>query len=164
MIYADFARPAPPSEIVKRLKQVDDRLDLTYISYPHRDGPNVNITQYWAITQRWRQDDKRRQMIQLGQMAESSDFDVLAKLPIDCSVEEAHDYFLRALKGKIETHGDVKRVLERLHKYNEAQKVENLKETTELAEELIESNVGTLFEKEGKKIPKVFLAQGNQKK
>lgn len=164
LLYADFARPAPPPEIVKRLKQIDERLDLMYVAWPHQDGANVNVAQNWAIIQRWRQNDKRRVMIQLQQMAETSDFDVMVYLPIDCPVEEAFGLFERSLKGKFGGNEDVQYFLNNLHKWNKEQAKENLKIVTEHAEELIEANVGTLFEKQGKTIPKVYMSEGHLKK
>ena len=164
MIYTEYSRPAPPSEIVKRLKQVDDRLDLMYLSFPHRDGINMNLTQYWAIIQRWRENDKRRQMIQRGLMREDADFDVLAKLPLDCSPEDAFNYFEKGLKGQFKGNPDVRYFLDNLHKFNKKQQEENLKPVTEHAEEMIEANVTTLFKEQGKTIPKVFVSDGGNKK
>lgn len=162
MIYADFVRPVPSPEIVKRLKQIDDRLDLKYFVWPSRDYANTNMTQNWGIIQRWSQTDKRRQMIQLGQMKEDDDFDVLCWLPIDCSVEQAHDYLLRACKGKFKSSKDIEYVLNNIAKWNKEAAIPQ--EVKELAEELIESNAKTLFKEEGKHIPQVFMSGGNLKK
>lgn len=156
LLYSDFSRPAPDPEIVKRLKQIDERLDLRFMSYPSRDGANMNVSQNWTIVQRWRQDDARRKMIMLGQMAEGDDFDILAWLPVDCNVEQAHDYFLRACKGKYRDNKDIEYFLNNIHKWNKEAAVP--KEVKEYAEEMIEANVKTLFEKEGKTIPKVYLS------
>lgn len=162
MLYADFARPVAPPEIVKRLKQIDDRLDLLYFNFPSRDGPNVNHNQNWAIIQRWRQDDKRRIMIQLGQMAEASDFDILAWLPIDCTIDQAYSYFEKACRGKFRDNKDIEYCLNNLHKWNKEAAVP--KEVKEYAEEMIEANVNTLFKEQGKDIPKVYVSEGGKKK
>jgi hypothetical protein len=156
------AQPIPNKEIVERLKRIDERLDVLFIGYPSRDFANTNMTANFVIIQRWRQDDKRRQMIQLGQMSENDDFDILAWLPLDCSVEQAYDYFLRACKGRFKESRDIEYFLENIHKWNEAAKIP--KEVKEYAEEMIEANVNTLFREQGKEIPKVYLAKGNVKK
>lgn len=162
MIYTSFATPAAPSEVVKRLKQVDPRLDLKYVAWPSRDGANMNLSHQWAIIQRWREDDTRRRMIQLGQMSDDSDFDVITYLPIEVSTEEAFGYFERSLRGQFQNNSDINHFLQNLHKWNVAAQKEVLKPVMEHAEEMIEANVGQLFG-EDKKIPKVFVSDGGAK-
>jgi hypothetical protein len=163
MIFQQFAQPAPDPEIVSRLKQIDDRLDLKYMAYPHRDYAETNLTQNWTIIQRWRQDDGRRKMIMLGQMSPEDDFDIIAWLPVDCSVEQAFGFFERACRGKFRTNKDIEYVLNNLHKWNKEAVVP--KEVKEYAEEMIEANVTTLFKEQGKTIPKVYhVAKGQSQK
>lgn len=150
-------KPLPPTDVVARLKRVDDRLGLEFMSYPLRDGPNYNYIEYWAITCAWTDEDKRRHLVQINQLPEGSERDVVCMLPIDCSVNEAFGYFEKNVR-QFRERKDFERILSRVHEYNETQTQENLRETTELAEELIESNVGTLFKKEGKDIPKVYFS------
>lgn len=154
-----LARPIPPTEIVRRLKQVDDRLDLMYVAFVSRDGPNTNMDERWAIIQRWLDTDKRRRLIQLGQMSPESDYDVLVYLPLDCPVDDAFSYFERAVKGQVRDNRDVERIVSRLHLWNESAKEEALKETKELAEELIEANAPTLFREQGKTTTKIFTTK-----
>lgn len=154
-------QPLPPSDIVARLKQVDERLGLEYVAYPTRDYSNVNLDEHWAITCTWAADDKRRHLVQIGQLPEGSERDVIAFLPIDCPADQAFGYFERNVK-QFNGQKSYERILSRVHEYNKKATEENLKETKELAEELIESNVSTLFAEQGKNIPKVFLG-GNKK-
>lgn len=156
VLLTQVAGAVVPPELLRRFSQVDPRLGVRPISYPSRDGINYNAISYWAITYAWAENDKRRIMIQRGDMPEDAAFDVLCWLPPDCSVHDAFNYFLRNLKGTVRERSDVQRILDRIHKFNEDVVKENMKETTELAEELIETNAPTLFAKEGKSIPKVF--------
>lgn len=151
-----YQQPIPPTDIVSALKRVDDRLDLKYVAFTSRDGPNINGSEYWAIIQRWTQDDARRRIIALGQMAPDSDFDVMTYLPLDCPVEDAYNYFQRAVEGQVRDKRDVTRIASRISNWNEAAKVEVLKETTELAEDLIETNAKSLFRDQGKTTTKVY--------
>jgi hypothetical protein len=152
----------PNAEMLKRFRAVDPRLGLRLVVYPMRDQANTNEHKTWAITYQWADDDKRRQMIARGQMAEDGDFDVLGWLPKDCSVEEAFSYFERTAKGLGRERGDMDRILNRLHHFNAQATEEAKKETHELAEELIETNAGTMFKNEGKTVTKVFMP-GNKK-
>lgn len=146
----------PPADVVRRLKQVDDRLDLKFVNYPTIDYGNVNATQYWAIIYRWQENDPRRVMIQRGDMPAHADYDVVTFLPLDCPVEQAFSLFERGAR-QLAGRSDADYLRSRVHKWNETVKEEAVKETVELAEELIETNAGTLFREEGKTVPKVFV-------
>lgn len=154
--------PVPPTEIVKRLKQVDDRLGLEYVVFPTRDYSNLNIDEHWAITCAWGPNDKRRHLVMIGQLPEGSERDIICFLPMDCSVHDAFNYFERNVK-QFNGQAQWENVLSRVHEYNKDATAANLKETKDLAEELIETNAGTLFKEEGKTIPKVFLSKGDKK-
>ena len=150
----------PPQDLVRRFKQVDDRLDVKFIHYPHVNYGNTNVQEYWAIIIRWPDDDPRRQLIQRGDLPEHGDFDVISFLPLDCSVEQAFSFFENACRGQVRDRQDVRRFLERLHKFNENVQEEAMKPVTELAEELIETNAPTLFRNEGKTTSKVVMRGG----
>lgn len=152
-----FQRPVAPSDIVERLHQVDDRLNLRYVYYAHRDYSNVNMDERWAITLRWTESDKRRRMIQLGQMAEDADFDVLAYLPLDCSPEQAFSFFENGARQMVGTKDDIDRLLSRIHAFNDQQTKKVIGEELAKADEVIDANVTTLFEKEKGKIAKVYV-------
>lgn len=151
-------RPLPPNEVVESLKRVDDRLELKYVVFRSRDGANINLDERWAIILRWAESDKRRLMIQRGDMAPEADYDVLAYLPLDCPADQAFSYFEKGAR-QFHRREDVERLVSRVQKYNEKNTKDALKETKELSEELIEANAPQLFEKEtGKKVTKVFLS------
>lgn len=156
--------PVPPSEIVESLQRVDPDLGLRFVSFPVSDGPNVNGPQWWAITLKWQSNDRRRRMIDLGHMAQESDFDVLVYLPLDCSVRDAESYLLNHVRRTADKETASKRLLDNIHKYNQQVRKNVLAPTMELAEELIETNAKTMFREEGKEIPTVLQAGFDPKK
>lgn len=147
--------PEPPAEIVRRLQQVDDRLSLKFGSIRQLDYSNTNESSWWGISLKWAPDDKRRIMIQRGDMPEDGDWDMIAMLPLDCSVEDAYNFFVRGLKSR--DQGSISRVVSRVQHWNDDATQENLKPTMELAEELIETNAKTMFKEQGKDVPRVFV-------
>jgi hypothetical protein len=160
-----YATPEPPADIVRRLRQVDERLDLRWVSYRNTDYANVNENAYWAIVLNWAENDKRWMYVQRGEMSPESTFDIIAMLPPDCDVEQAFGFFQRGLRGRVQTKNDVDLIVSRVHKWNEDVRAEAMKGTMELAEELIETNAGTLFREEGKTTTKVYqsLPSGRKK-
>jgi hypothetical protein len=159
MLNIELLSPAePPKHLVDRFKAVDDRLGLKFVQFPIADSTNVNSIRHWAIVMNWREDDKRREWIQRGEMPASAAFDVLGYLPIDCSVHEAFTYFERMATGQLRDGRDVEKLVSRLHLFNADVKKDIMKPVMDKAEELIEDNVGTLFAAEGKTIPKVVLS------
>lgn len=136
MLYGTDSRPLPPSDIERRVKQIDPALGLRW------EANGVGGPGWWVIY-RWPQDDARRRMIVAGQMSPDDDFDLYAQLPADCPVEQAYGFIVNAFR----TSGtaDAKRLLDRVGEYNrqvsEAQWAPVLAE----AQEMIEHNAGKLF-------------------
>lgn len=106
-------RPLPPSDIARRLERIDNTLGMVYVQM------GANGTGTWAITKKWTPNDPRRAHIQAGNVAPDSDWDVIAYLPADCSVDQAYGYFVSRMK--VSTREDVRHMLNNLHKWNEAQ-------------------------------------------
>lgn len=79
-------RPQPPSDLLAKLKQYDDRIGLLY----------TNCS--WAITERWRDTDPRWERVQQGEMQAEFAFDICGSLPITCSLDEALPYIERELR------------------------------------------------------------------
>lgn len=79
-------RPQPPTELVAKLKQFDDRIGLFY----------TNCS--WAITERWRESDPRWERVQQGECQAEYAFDICGYLPVTCSLDEALPYIERELK------------------------------------------------------------------
>lgn len=147
MLVTLHGEPVPPQDVLKRLKQVDDRLGLKFIGEP------IN---YWTVTLRWPEMDPRRAMIQRGEMAPGTDYDVIANFPRDCPVDEAVGMIQNNFK-KHPTNNEIQHFLYKLDKLNRQAQADAMKSTNDLAEELLETNAKTLFRDEGKRVPKVFV-------
>jgi hypothetical protein len=80
-----LGRPQPPSELLARLRRFDDRLGLHYTKAA------------WAITERWRTEDRRWEWVRNGSVPEAMAFDICGYLPINCSLDEAPAYIEREL-------------------------------------------------------------------
>lgn len=128
----------PPKELVERFKRVDDRLDMVFVQYPIADGANANSVRHWAVIERWTENDKRRVLIQRGDLPEKGDFDILFRTPVNCPHEEIFGMFEKAVKGLIADKRDTARIASRIHFFNKAAQEEALAPVKELAEELIQ--------------------------
>jgi hypothetical protein len=132
--------PLAPPEILERLHRVDPALGMKFIQ-------EIG----WAVTYRWPLDDPRRARVQLGELGPGAEYDIFAFLPEDCSPDEAFGYIERKFVRN-SGRAEIASLLDRLDNYNDKQEENALQSTTDLAEELIETNAHTLFE--GKHIPK----------
>ena len=82
------------------------------------------------------------------------------QLPENTGADEAFGYLVRVLRrntGK----GDIQRLLDRVDAYNRKRQVELAQPSTDLANELIETNAKTLFSAEGKHIPRTKAPRSN---
>jgi hypothetical protein len=104
-----LGQPQPPSDIVRRLRQVHPALGLKFYQ------PGVGASA-WALTWRWPDADPRREYIRRGQMAADADYDILTWLPLDCPVDQAAGYVERALAHH--PREDIKSLVSRVHHYN----------------------------------------------
>ena len=149
MIVSATGHPEPPTEIQKRLAQIDPALHLRYIGAQDQ----------WALAIRWNPDDPRRAMIQRGDMAAGDDWDYLDMVPQGLTAEEAYHYVVRGLKRpSVHRKDEITKLLERVHVYNKIAEGEAKKPVMEYAEELIEANASTLFKDVGKTTTKVRQA------
>lgn len=101
--------PQPPTEIVRRLRQVHAALGLKFYH------PAAGFSS-WAVTWTWAANDPRRERIQRGEIRPDADFDIIAWLPLDCPVAEAAAYVERAVKHY--PREDIQNLTNRLHHYN----------------------------------------------
>lgn len=134
-------KPEPPVDIVRRLQQIDPRLGLAWSET--LDPKTDKLRDCWMFTMAWLPTDKRHRMVQEGQLPLDTCYDCLAFLPFDCSVEQAYGYVVRTFK-QLNHKEDMQKLLERVHTFNQAAKAENLRETNELLEDLLETNKQTL--------------------
>jgi len=100
--------PQPPAGIVERLRAVDANLGIAWIGAPD--------TGQWAITYEWAPDDPRRRYIQQGEMDPDADFDALAFLPPDCTVDQAYGYVLNGMRSSRKEA--IHSLLDKLDRYN----------------------------------------------
>lgn len=89
VILNHLGTPEPPSDIVRRLRQVDPDLGLRFVPFVTGD--------LWAITLRWPEKDPRREDIQKGLRDPRFDWDAICYLPIDCPPDQAFGYLQRGL-------------------------------------------------------------------
>lgn len=135
--------PVPPQEIEKRLRAVNDRLSLSWLDC---GGGS------WAVMLQWSDVDRRRQTVRDGQTHEKDARDVIAWLPKDCSVEEAHGYFTRSCM----TYGgcnkeEVKALLNHVRAWNDDQHRRNAQTTMDYAEEIAPSFAAEISKDLGQK-------------
>lgn len=146
----------PPTEIIARLKQVDERLDLKLFRVPMLDGPNVNAIEQWAIVVNWLGDDPRHAMVERGDLGNNR-WDILGMIPLDCSVQDAFSYFeKKAIQHRDKR--DIAKMAERAAYYNLDVTKKIKEEYADAAEENVKHNGATLLEKEGKTITKLFTS------
>jgi hypothetical protein len=121
--------PTPPQDIERRLRAINDRLSLSYFD----NGGGA-----WAVMLQWSDIDRRRETVRDGRTDEKDARDVICWLPVDCSVESAHDYFVKAcLTGYIGSNKDeVRSMLNQVHAWNDAQAQRNAQETSDYAAEI----------------------------
>ena len=112
MIYGADHTPAPPAEMVRRLQQIHPDLNLAF------NDPGEHGGSHWTITWRWPTDDRRWQRVSSGEVPEREAFDIISRLPLDCSVDEAYGYVVNTFRANM-SREDMAQLLERAHKYNE---------------------------------------------
>lgn len=110
----------------------------------------------WGITQRWAQTDKRRLMIQLGQMDPDCDYDIIAWVPVRLPLDEVPGWVARQWKPMDKE--DLKRFLDRLTVDDLEQTKEASREATEEAMNVVEVMGSRLFEGIVDPVPKVLSA------
>lgn len=76
----------PPEAAVRALAAIDPRLSIRWV-----DG----ALSYWAITQRWLDNDPRRERIKKSELPHDMDFDIVKFVPEDCSPYEMEGLIAR---------------------------------------------------------------------
>jgi hypothetical protein len=123
--------PEPNQDIVRRLRQVDERLGLRYL--PIGGG-------CWAITEKWGENDKRRERIRKGELAPKADFDVVGFADPDLTAEDAFAVLVKGLRAKIADGGDYQKMLEDTMYFNKARTEAVKNEAMSFGEELLDAN------------------------
>jgi len=147
MIYDCTGHPSPPSEIVRRLRQVNPRLDLKW-------QPRWSGGYHWALVMDWQENDLRHKYVQRGEMDPNDTFDLLVHLPADCSADEAFGYLERSCRSTGQV--DFKQMLGRLQQFNADVKTKHWDEVLDPAREIAETRAHKLFTDSRGDIPKSF--------
>lgn len=134
LVHPESGAILPPTEITRRCKQVDERLDMVFM--PHMKS--------WAFVERWSATDKRRSMIQRGLMDPDSDFDILGWAPVGVTVEDAFAILSKGIRRRSADKDDFEYMLQRLAQFNRDASQENLQTTKEFKDELFDANSETL--------------------
>lgn len=109
LVLSDGVTPAPPSDIVRRLRQVDPDLGMKWFPSSH----------CWAITAMWRENDPRRARVVAGEVAPDEAFDAVCFVRESVSAEDAYHYFLRGIRSS--SREDIAKLVDEIDKWNEAQ-------------------------------------------
>lgn len=142
LLLTDRGLPAPPQDIVRRLRQIDADLGLVWV-----EGPKC-----WAFTIRWRPTDRRQEKRQRGEIAPDGDFDILGYLPADCPADEAFGYFVKSAKRLNGTPDEVNALLSKVHHYNDGVTREQNAAVEEYAGELFRINRHRIGEELGEHV------------
>lgn len=123
--------PEANRDIVRRLKQVDERLGLRYL--PIGAG-------CWAITEKWGENDMRREFIKTGGMPANMDFDVLGFAPPDMTSDDAFASLTKSLRQKVTEKPEYAAMLNDTIYYNKARTEAVKAEARSWGDELIDAN------------------------
>lgn len=113
ILFGADGTPQPPQDILRRLRAVDARLGLRFTAHVP-DCP-------WSVTLEWHHDDPRRQHVRDGTMPPDDAFDCVARLPMDCSVDEAAAYITRRMA--MSPREDINALVQRMNVFNQADEV-----------------------------------------
>lgn len=130
--------PEPPTDLVRRLRQIDDRLSLRFYPLGENGGQ-------WALIERWTENDRRRQMIQRGEMSPESDFDLVGLLPLAVRSEDALPYIEKSLVQRPQTKDDYQAMLSKVRHYNDDVAQERMDDVKAFGRELVDANKHTIL-------------------
>lgn len=140
--------PQPPDHLVRRMQAIHPSLGVRFAALP--SGAQ------WAVTQRWEPTDKRRVMIQLGQMDPDADHDIIAWIPVRLPLDEVPGWVARQWKPF--DRADFKQFLERLAKDDLEHTKEGSRAALEESMNVVEVMGSKLFEGIVDPVPKVLNA------
>lgn len=130
MLLTPEGTPQPPSEIVRRLQQINPNLGLMWV--PVQDA----LHGQWGVTMKWAPGDRRYAYIQRGEVAPDSDQDIVVFLPQDCGVDQAYAYFVSRVQ--VSSRDDVRAMVDRVQLWNRNQTDVNWKPVMDKAMEQVE--------------------------
>jgi len=89
VLFGADGAPQPPQDILRRLRAVDPRMGIRYTKHV----PNAP----WSITLSWHENDPRREAVRTQRVSEEDAVDIIARLPMDCNVNDAAAYIARRM-------------------------------------------------------------------
>lgn len=155
MILGHDGTPLANPDIQRRLAQIDPRLTLQFMKWGEKE--------WWAVMERWPENDPRWQRVQGGEIPEAEAQDMLCMLPGDCSPDQAYGYLVNTLVAN-QGRASWQKLLQRVGEYNRQQQEQAKQQVLEVAEDLTQyaASKGLLAE-QGKGVSKVFLNFGKKK-
>lgn len=73
--------PVPPSDVVERLRRIDERLSIEWVE-------GAWGASYFGLFERWKQGDRRWERVQNGEIAEAKARDLIQMFPRSCPAYE----------------------------------------------------------------------------
>lgn len=126
--------PEPNRDVLRTLKAVDEKLDMRYL--PIGAG-------CWALTEKWGDNDPRRERIRRNEMPPNMDFDVLGFIGDEMGAEDALAVLTAQLRQRADTKPEYQTMLTNCILQNAIQAKANVAGTREFAHEMLEaSSVG----------------------
>ena len=144
-----------PTDVTERLKQIDPLLGLvpqkTRVLDSGAEQMRSELEWRWVVVRHWADDDPRQAMIRQGYNKDFA-FDRLGEIPADCPLDQVPSY----LRQNLRPTTTPRHIWQEIVKWNDDQSLRNGAATMEFAEELIQTNAGTLFREQGKTVEKVY--------
>jgi hypothetical protein len=142
MLTNHLGAPEAPTDVVRGLKAIDERLDLMHIRpSQHEMEENPNARGRWAFILHWLAGDPRRERIKIGELGWDAAFDYIGEIPFDCDVNEARAYFEKCMKRSSHL-SEAGTLLDRVREWNTKQMQTNQEEVEELGLEILDRYKG----------------------
>ena len=155
LLVSDRGTPVPPQDVLKALRDLDDRFGLEW-----QEGcAAIGLEGHWSLTVRWSESDSRRRFIQQGTLPKGSDKDRIGGLPKDCDVRQAVA-FIRNHARRLASRDDMQRTVSRIEEWNTRQMDAVMQQgALDYGEELIEASAAKIMrDLTGETIPKLYLS------
>lgn len=110
VLVASSGVPVPPVEVERALERADPRWFLKFMPHPKP---------HWAVCERWRDNDPRRQLVRNGTIPMTAAFDMIANCPYGVTADEALSYLERKLVRVTDARRQAEREQAAIHKAND---------------------------------------------
>jgi hypothetical protein len=155
MLFIPGGASQVPQDVQDKLKAIDPRLALvpyqTRLTDSGAEAMRQELAWRWAVVMHWAENDPRWEMVQRGYDRNFA-FDRLGDIPADISFDQVPSYLKQALRPT----STPRHIYGEILKWNQDQELRNGTAVMDFAEELIQTNAGTLFRDQGKTVEKVY--------